>query len=122
MSILQYALGIVIAWFLLPYIGRQTLYLWSLAILGTCLPTVGSLGAAKSRPTTGLAWATGSMLLANTFFFDITVGPVCYSLVSELSSSRLRSKTIVLARMSYNIANIISNIITLCVLNPGAWN
>jgi len=38
-----------------------------------------------------------------TFLYDLTVGPVCYCLVAEVSSIRLRQKTIVLARNFYNI-------------------
>jgi MFS transporter, SP family, general alpha glucoside:H+ symporter len=54
--------------------------------------------------------------------YDITVGPVCYAIVAEVSSTRLRQKTIVLARMLYNICGIINNVYTPLQLNPGAWN
>jgi MFS transporter, SP family, general alpha glucoside:H+ symporter len=56
------------------------------------------------------------------FTFDITVGPVCYSLVAEIPSNRLRVKSVVLARFCYNVASIIANIITPQMLNPTAWN
>ncbi|KAJ5588167.1 hypothetical protein N7537_010845 [Penicillium hordei] len=133
MSIAQYALGIVgvfVAWILLPRFGRRTIYLWGLAILAVLLLVIGSLGVAESRSPSPvdssggsrLAWSIGSMLLVHTFFYDVTVGPVCYSLVAEIPSVRLRSKSIVLARMTYNILNIISNVITPYMLNPSAWN
>ncbi|CAI7572628.1 unnamed protein product [Penicillium palitans] len=133
MSIVQYALGIVgvfVAWTLLPRFGRRTIYLWGLAILAVLLLVIGSLGVAESRSPSPahssggsrLAWSVGSMLLVHTFFFDVTVGPVCYSLVAEIPSVRLRSKSIVLARMTYNILNIICNVITPYMLNPSAWN
>lgn len=63
-----------------------------------------------------------SLLVVYTFFYDLTVGPVCYSLVSELSSTRLRAKTIVLARNLYNILSIINGIIIPYMLNPHEWN
>lgn len=66
-------------------------------------------------------WAIGSMLLVFTFVYDSTVGPVCYSLVAEISSIRLRQKTVVLARNFYNIGSIIANILTPRMLNPTAW-
>ncbi|KAK9310916.1 general substrate transporter [Lipomyces starkeyi] len=125
MSIVQYAMGIVgvfVAWFLLPHFGRRTIYMWGLACLTSCLVVIGGLGSASSKSSPAFAWAIGSMLIVYTLVYDITVGPICYSLVSEVPSVRLRSKTIVLARMSYNILNIASNVITPYMLNPGAWN
>ncbi|KAL2214240.1 putative maltose permease [Sarocladium strictum] len=122
MSLIQYALGIVgvfIAWFMLPYFGRRTLYIWGLIGLEICLLIIGSMGAAGL--TTQISWAIGSMLIVYTLVYDITVGPICYAIVSEVPSSDLRSKTVVLSRMTYNILNIISNVITPYMLNPGAW-
>jgi SP family general alpha glucoside:H+ symporter-like MFS transporter len=133
MSIIQYALGIAgvfVAWILLPRFGRRTIYLWGLGILAVVLLVIGGLGVADSRSpspadssaSSGLAWSIGSMLIVYTFFYDVTIGPVCYSLVAEIPSVRLRSKSIVLARITYNILNIVSNIITPYMLNPSAWN
>ena len=123
MSLIQYGLGIVgvfIAWFMLPYFGRRTLYIWGLVGLDVCLLTIGGLGTAV--PTrTAISWSIGSLLIFYTLIYDITVGPICYALVSEVPSSELRSKTIVLSRMTYNLLNIVSNTITPYMLNPGAW-
>lgn len=123
MSMIQYALGIVgvvIAWFLLPHFGRRTLYLYGLAGLATCLVIIGGLGT-MSHNKKAIAWTIGSMLIAYRVVYDITVGPICYALVSEMPSSQLRSKTIALARITDNVLNIISNVITPFMLNPPAW-
>jgi SP family general alpha glucoside:H+ symporter-like MFS transporter len=129
MTIVQYALGIVgvfIAWAMLPRFGRRTLYLWGLAILAVTLLVIGGLGVAEdfsnSNQKIQIAWAVGSLLLVYAFFYDVTIGPVCYSLVAEIPSVQLRTKSVVLARASYNILNIISNVITPYMLNPSAWN
>lgn len=122
MSLIQYALGMVgvlIAWFMLPYLGRRTLYIWGLIGLLGCLLIIGALGTAPTEST--IAWAIGSMLILYTLIYDITVGPICYALVSEMPATELRSKTIVLSRMTYNLLNIVSNVITPYMLNPGAW-
>lgn len=68
------------------------------------------------------AIATGSLLLAYTFTYEATVGPVCYSLVAELSSTRLRAKSIILARNLYNVVGLVTTTITPRMLNPTAWN
>ncbi|KAF2474622.1 MFS alpha-glucoside transporter-like protein [Lindgomyces ingoldianus] len=124
MSLGQYALGAVgtfLAWYLMQICGRRTLYVWGQAILCALLLIIGFCGIA-SKDNTGAQWAIGTMLLIFTFVYDSTVGPVCYSLVAEMPSTRLRQKTVVLARNFYNIASIIGNILTPRMLNPSAWN
>lgn len=113
--------GTVFSWFLMTRYGRRSLYVGGLTVLFTMLMAIGfsSLGNSSNRST---AWATGSLLVVYTLFYDMTVGPVCYSLVSELSLTRLRAKTIVLARNLYNILSIINGIIIPHMLNEHAWN
>ncbi|KAK9458428.1 general substrate transporter [Dipodascopsis uninucleata] len=67
-------------------------------------------------------WAVGAMLIVFTFVYDFSVGPVTYALVSEIPSTRLKSKSIVIARALYNISNIVVNALTPYQLNPTAWN
>jgi len=120
----QYALGAIgvfLAWFLMARMGRRTLYLWGLIIECAILLIIGLVGIAPAS-NTAAKWVVGSMLLIYTFVYDATVGPVCYCLVAEVSSTRLRSKTIVLARNAYNIVGIFNNIITPLMINPTAWN
>ena len=122
LSLAQYAIGMigtVFSWVLMTYFGRRTLYLGGLTLLFMFLMIVGFI--AIGHQTNATAWATGSMLLVYTFFYDSSVGPVCYSLVAELSSTRLRTKSIVLARNLYNIVSIINGVIIPYMLNPDAW-
>jgi len=123
LTLSQYALGAVGtigSWFMMSRFGRRSLYLWGLIVLDILVLVIGILGVPPT--TTNLSWAIGSMLLIYTFVYDFTVGPVCYSLVAEMSSTRLRTKTIVLARNFYNFWGIINNIWTPYMLNPDAWN
>jgi SP family general alpha glucoside:H+ symporter-like MFS transporter len=85
-------------------IGRRTLYVYGLCILFALLMVVGGLGVI-SRENTGAAWALGSVLLVYTMFYNFTVGPVCYAIVSEISSTRLKIKTVILARNVYNLVS-----------------
>ncbi|OBT51580.1 hypothetical protein VE04_07717 [Pseudogymnoascus sp. 24MN13] len=124
MSLAQYALGAIgtiFSWVLMSWFGRRTLYLWGQFLMCAFLFIIGCLGII-SRENIGAQWAIGSMLLIYTFIYDATIGPVCYSLVAELSSNRLRAKTVVLARILYNITGLATNIITPRMLNPTAWN
>ena len=125
MSLGTYALGAVgtiLSWFLLGWFGRRTLYLWGQVGMIILMLAIGFCGFSGFSGSTAAQWAIGSMVLVYTFVYDATVGPVCYSLVAELSSTRLRNKTVVLARNCFNITGIIANTLTPHMLNPDAWN
>jgi SP family general alpha glucoside:H+ symporter-like MFS transporter len=113
-------LGGIISWFLLPSVGRRTLYLWGTGLMCLILVVGGIVGT--QHDSTWVSWTLGSVVILFTFVYDTTVGPVCYSLVAELPSTRLRVKTVVLARVAYNLAGIISNVLMPKMLNPTAWN
>jgi SP family general alpha glucoside:H+ symporter-like MFS transporter len=57
-----------------------------------------------------------------TALYDLTVGPVCYCLVGEIGSTRLRAKTVVLARNLYNLGGVVVNVLNPQMLNPTAWD
>jgi SP family general alpha glucoside:H+ symporter-like MFS transporter len=121
----QYALGAVgtmASWWLMNWVGRRTLYCWGLAILTGILLIVGGLGVPKLVEGGPLGWAVGACILVYTFVYDLTIGPVCYSLVAELSSTRLKAKSIVLARNFYNLAGLINNELTPNMLSVSAWD
>ena len=122
LSIGMYGLGIlggILSWALLPRIGRRRLYLVGLIIMQLILIGGGLVGSILVGPAG--SWSVGSLLIALTGVYDVTVGPVCYVLVAEIPSTRLRVKTVVLARVVYNVVSLITNIITARALNPLAW-
>lgn len=84
---------------------------------------VGGLGVAQHTSSTpaGLPWGIGALLLISLFVSNVAVSPVSYALVSELPSSLLRNKSVVLARFCYAVVNIAANVITPYQLNPSAW-
>ena len=123
LSLGQYALGAVgtlLSWILMGKYGRRTLYIAGQTAMVLLLLIVGFLGIAPAG-NTGAQWGIGAMILVYTFVYDMTVGPVCYSLIAEISSTRLRNKTVVLARDVYNFTGLIANILTPYMLNPQSW-
>ncbi|KAK2611995.1 hypothetical protein QQS21_001960 [Conoideocrella luteorostrata] len=114
-------LGNIAAWGLLQYVGRRKLYLGGLLALSVLL-AVGGIGATVLRGSHVANWALGSLIAALTFAYSMTIGPVCYIYVAEIPATRLRVKTVAFARVIYNVAIIISNILALEMLNPTAWN
>ncbi|KAK4561597.1 hypothetical protein LTR86_004276 [Recurvomyces mirabilis] len=121
-SITLYAvamIGVVISWFVMTYSGRRTIFLGGLLAQFFVLMMIGFTSLTHTKAA---SYGTGSLLLLFTLCYDIAVGTVAYSFVAEIPSSRLRTKTIVLARSLYNCQGIINGIITPYMLNPTAWN
>lgn len=116
------AIGTIGSWFVMQKLGRRQLYLLGLGCMEVLLFIVGGLGFASPLTNSSVAWAIGSLLLIFVFVYDFTVGPVCYTLVSEMSSTRLRAKTIVLARSVFHLGGIINEIIMPRMLTVTAWN
>uniref|UniRef100_A0A060SY56 ARAD1A09746p n=1 Tax=Blastobotrys adeninivorans TaxID=409370 RepID=A0A060SY56_BLAAD len=124
MSIGQYCMGIagvVCSWFLITHIGRRHIYMWGVFGVGLLFLIMGFVSLAPSTNSSA-SWATASILLVIVFLYDMTVGPVCYAIISEMSSTRLRSKTISLSRNLYNVYNIVNGIIYPYMLNSSAGN
>ncbi|KAM5456808.1 hypothetical protein MaudCBS49596_001049 [Microsporum audouinii] len=122
----QYAInmvGVFGAWGLMTLgIGRRTLYLAGLCGLCAMLMVMGFLGLVPQSHRNAGSLATGSMMIVWALIYQLSVGTVCYSLVSELSTRRLQIKTVVLGRNLYNIVAIICNVLTPFMVNPSAWN
>lgn len=112
-------IGVAISWFAMNHIGRRTLYVGGLCAMVTTMLAVGFASIATTKAS---SFAIGSLLLVFTLCYDITVGTVAYSIVTEMPSSRLRTKTIVIGRALYNVQGIINGVITPYMLNPDAWN
>jgi MFS transporter, SP family, general alpha glucoside:H+ symporter len=98
----QYSINIVGvfgAWGLMTLgIGRRSLYMYGLCGLCSILFILGFLGLVPESNRDQGALATGSMMIVWALFYQLTVGTVAYSLVSELPSRRLLVKSVVLGR------------------------
>ena len=106
-------------WFLMPYVGRRTLFLWGFVILGAIDFVIGGLGVPSHQRS--LSWAIASLLIASGFVAYVCSIPVIFALVAELPSSLLRSKSVALGRLAYTVLNVAANVLTPYQLNPSAW-
>ena len=124
LAMAQYALGAVgtiLSWILMAKVGRRAIYLYGLVALDILLLLIGFVGIAPASDKAA-SWVVAVGFLVHVFTYDLTIGPVAYCLVAEISSTRLRSKTIVLARNFYNVIGIFNNIITPRMINPTAFD
>lgn len=113
-------LGNILCCFLLPFVGRRTLYISGLIVMLVLLILIGIVDVvviSDAQP-----WVVASLLILLTSAYNLTIGPVCYVLVAEIPSTRLRVKTVVLARAAYNLSMILLGTLIPKMLNPTAWN
>ena len=89
-------------------------------MLSLLLILIGIVSAADHSG--GGLWGQAALSLCWLFTYSLTVGPVAYSLISETSAVRLRAQTVVLARNTYQVVNIISGFLVSYQLNPEAWD
>ncbi|KAF7529429.1 hypothetical protein G7054_g9862 [Neopestalotiopsis clavispora] len=115
------SLGTIISWWLMSVFGRRTLYLWGLGLLTLILMTVGFISVGAGDSTAG-NYAQASMMMVWLLTYYLTVGPICYAIIGETSSTRLRNKSVCLSRIAYYISQIVCNVINPYMLNPTAGN
>ncbi|KAK5632473.1 hypothetical protein RRF57_008187 [Xylaria bambusicola] len=112
-------IGTILSWILISRWGRRTLYVSGVGTLSLTLLIVGILSVTAGPP--GL-WASGGLCVFWLFIYSLTIGPLAYSIVSETSSVRLRPLSVVLARVAYQIANIISQFLNSYMVSVVEWN
>ncbi|EED13362.1 sugar transporter, putative [Talaromyces stipitatus ATCC 10500] len=102
-------------------VGRRRLYLAGFLWMGLILLLIGFV--ALSPPHTAVGYAQSTLYLLWFCGYQLTVGPVAYILVSEVSSTRLRSKTVALSRNAYNLSLLVNYFAGPYILNPteGNW-
>lgn len=111
--------GTVCAWVLMQRVGRRRIYLWGLAAQTVILAACGGVGFITADWS---GWLAGAILGLFTLVYDLTVGPVCYSIVSEIPSIRLRTATISLARALYITGSVFNHVMTPMFLHPQQLN
>lgn len=112
--------GTLISWWLISYLGRRTIYVWGQFALCTLQILIGILSAASDSK--GSRWGQATLCIIWVLTYSMTVGPVAYAIISEISSVRLRPLSVCLARTSYQIINVISQVLEPYFMNPTAWN
>nr|AAS92556.1 MP1 [Plenodomus lingam] len=114
-------IGCFIAWWIMTRFGRRPIYLTGLCAIFLILLIVGFLGLAPpTNESAGLAG--GIFIVLMIFCFQLSLGPICYSLAAEIPSSRLRVKTVALSRASYNSIVFVTNTIMPKMVGRNDWN
>ncbi|WWD21809.1 hypothetical protein CI109_106297 [Kwoniella shandongensis] len=115
------AIGTIASWYTLTRYGRKKLILAGCVSMLIIEIIVGCLAIPQPESHAN-ALASGALIILLVAVADFTTGPVIYAVIPELPSTRLRAKTIVLARNAYNIIGLVAGILTIRQLNPLGWN
>jgi len=78
---------------------------------------IGILDCIPGRPA-GVAWAESSLMLIWNFAYDLSVGPVCFTILGECSATRVRSKTIAVATAAQGLVGIVMTVAIPYMINP----
>ncbi|KAK9235017.1 general substrate transporter [Lipomyces kononenkoae] len=114
-------LGTIFSWFLLlPYFGRRTIYLWGMATICLILLLIGILNVRTA--STDIATTQAALTLVWTFMYQLTIGQIGWAIPAEIGSTRLRQKTVCVARNAYYIVSVIAGGLEPYFMNPTQWN
>jgi SP family general alpha glucoside:H+ symporter-like MFS transporter len=102
-------------------VGRRHLYIAGLGTMSLFMFLIGFVALAPE--STAVGYASSVLYLLWNCTYELTIGPAAYILVSEVSSTRLRGKTVALARNAYNLSLLINYFVGPYILNPteGNW-
>lgn len=112
--------GTVLSWFLLKRFGRRTIYLTGFTILTSVLLLIGILACPPQ--TSAIKWAQSGIVLGWVATYAMTIGPLAFTIVGEMSATRLRAQSIALGRGAYSVVSLISNIVEPYLINPSEAN
>ena len=102
------------------YFGRRTVYVWGMFFMAIELCLIGILNPWTHKKS--VAWTQAILTLVWTATFQLSAGQLGWALPAEIGSTRLRQKTVCLARNVSNISGTIGGTLENYFMNPEAWN
>ncbi|KAL1877957.1 hypothetical protein Daus18300_002311 [Diaporthe australafricana] len=113
--------GVIISWLYISKWGRRTIWLGGFCALLCCLWLIGILACVTPQTHT-LGLVQSILCIVWLGAYSMSVGPIVYTIVAEIGSTRLRTQTVVLGRSAYYVANIIGGVLQPYFMSPTAWN
>lgn len=114
--------GTMISWLYIHRFGRRIIWLVGFGSLVLILWTIGFLAIVpgQARP---LQWAQAMLCVVWLGSYSMSVGPIVYTIVAEIGSTRLRTQTVVLGRSVYYLGNIVGNgSLQPAMMSPTDWD
>lgn len=111
--------GNIISWYLIDKVGRRALTVYGTAFLTVLLWIMGGLAVGGSP---GELKGTVAMILLYCFFYNMTIGATAYTALIEISTSRLRVKTIAIGLAFQSCWSLMWSFVLPYLFNPDQAN
>ncbi|KAF8855921.1 sugar transporter [Acephala macrosclerotiorum] len=115
--------GTLASWFLLSKVGRRRIYIYGIAVLTVMMFLIGFLDCAphySERP--GIIWTQSVFMIIWNGIYDLTIGPVCFVIICEVSATKVRAKTITIATAVQAVMGIVMTVAIPYMINPDQAN
>ncbi|KAL2070027.1 hypothetical protein VTL71DRAFT_14707 [Oculimacula yallundae] len=126
MSVGYLALGWVctcISWIFISKWGRRRIYNIGLAILAVIMFLIGILDCVPNYENrSDIIWAQSTLMILWNGVFDLSIGPVCYTIFCEVSATKVRTKTIAVATSAQALVGIVMTVAIPYMINPDQAN
>jgi MFS transporter, SP family, general alpha glucoside:H+ symporter len=112
-------LGTCVSYVLMLHVGRRRLYnvgLWALAALQLIIGVLDCVPNYTHR--SGVIWAQSALMVVWNGIYDVSIGPICFVILCEVSASRVRGKTIALATAVQAVLGIVMTVAIPYMINP----
>lgn len=113
------SLGNVCSWYLVDRVGRRNLTLYGILILTIMLLTIGGL-AVNGQP--GPIKGTVALILLYCWWYNVTIGATAFIILVEVSTSRLRGKTVAIGFCLQNLISMMWQFVLPYLFNPDHAN
>ncbi|KAH8168536.1 sugar transporter domain-containing protein [Sarocladium implicatum] len=111
--------GNVMSWYLVDRVGRRNLTFYGLLILMVILTIMAGLAVAG---TSSAITGTVAMILLYCWWYNVTIGATAYTILCEVSTSRLRVKTIAIGLGAQYLLNMMWSFVLPYLFNPDQAN
>jgi SP family general alpha glucoside:H+ symporter-like MFS transporter len=106
---------------LIARFGRRTIYNHGLVVLTILVLLIGILDVVPNY-NLNTTWAQSAMMVVSNFFYDLTIGRLCFAIISETSSTKQRGKTIAISTFINALINVAYVVRIPYALNPDQEN
>lgn len=113
--------GGLLSWGVAARYGRRSILFYGLIMQCIIMLIIGCVSLAPSSNSSA-SWVQASFVMIWMFVYYMTVSPITFVIIAETSTTRLRAKTVGIARNAYLIATVVNNIMLPRMLNPSSWD
>ncbi|KUL89531.1 hypothetical protein ZTR_04285 [Talaromyces verruculosus] len=118
--------GNIMSWFIIDRVGRRNIMIYGLGILTCVLMILGGLAVVGSDTNNsnspGAIRGTVAMILIYSWWYNVTIGAAGYTILTEVSTSRLRVKTIAIGLALQNAIYTMWSFVLPYLFNPDKAN